>query len=118
MPNRCFLCKTEEEMRDHVPLHCPKACILWQLVFALFNVQWVMHSLMRGMLLSWSHSFVGKKRKMTWKVAPLCLFWFIWKERNRRTFENCKSLDQRIKIFFRIIFGIGLDCTLGMVLCR
>ena len=38
MPNRCYMCKAGEETRDHILLHCPKASILWQLVFALFHV--------------------------------------------------------------------------------
>ena len=52
MPNRYYMCKEEEETSDHILLHCPKACILWQLIFALFGVQWVMHSSVRGLLLS------------------------------------------------------------------
>ena len=39
-------------MSDYILLHCPKARILWQLIFALFGVQWVVHSLVRGLQLS------------------------------------------------------------------
>ena len=39
LPKRCYMCKEEEETSDHILLHCPKALILWQLVFALFGVQ-------------------------------------------------------------------------------
>ena len=63
MPNRCYMCEVEEETSDHIVLHCPKARMLWQLVFYFFNVQWVMHSLVRGVLLSWGDSLVGKKIK-------------------------------------------------------
>ena len=90
LPNRCYMCKEEEETSVHILLHCPKACILWQLIFSLFGVQWVMHSSVRGLLLSWGDFLVGRKRKKAWKVTPLCLFWSIWRERNRRTFENCE----------------------------
>ena len=38
MPNRCYMCKAEEETGDNILLHCPKSSILWQLVFALFHV--------------------------------------------------------------------------------
>ena len=31
---------------------------------------------------------VGKKRKKDWRAAPLCLFWTVWGERNRVTFDN------------------------------
>ena len=72
MPNRCYMCKAEEETVDHLLLHCPKASTLWQSVCALFHIQWVMHSLIRGVLLSWNGVPIDKKRK---KVAPLCIFW-------------------------------------------
>ena len=104
MFNRCYLCKVEKETGDSILLHCPKACMLWQLIFALFDVQWVMHSSMRGVLFSWGDSLVGKKSKKAWKVAPLYLFWSIWRERNRRAFENCESLDETIKSSFLYLF--------------
>ena len=74
MPNRCYMCKAEEETGDHLLLHCSKVSTLWQLAFALFHIQWVMHSSMRGVFLSWNGVPVSKKRKKVWKVAPLCIF--------------------------------------------
>ena len=62
--------------------------------------------------MSWHGSFVGKKRNKAWKVAPLCMFWALWRERNKRVFDNYESTNQAIKIFFYIYFGIGLDCTI------
>ena len=69
---------------------------LWHLIFALFGVQWVMHSTIRGVLLSWCGISVGKKRKKAWKAAPLCLFWTILREINRRAFDNCESMGHLI----------------------
>ena len=37
IPNRSYMYKEEEEMGDYI-LHCTKACNLWQLIFALFDV--------------------------------------------------------------------------------
>ena len=55
---------------------------------------------------------MGKKRKKALKTAPLCMFWALWRERNRRIFDNFENTDQTINFFFCIYFGIGLDCTL------
>ena len=104
LPNRCYMCKVVEETGYHILLHCPKASLLWQLVFALFQVQWVMHSSVRGVLLSWNSCSVDKKRKKAWKVASLCIFWSIWKERNGRAFEDRESSDQTIQSSFLYIF--------------
>ena len=38
LANRCFLCCAEEEMINHILIHCSKARVLWELVFALFGV--------------------------------------------------------------------------------
>ena len=45
-----------------------------------------------------------KKMKKAWKVAPLCSFWTIWRERKRRAFDNCESMDQTIKNSFLYVF--------------
>ena len=51
-------------------------------------------------LLGWRDSFVGKKRKVVWQVGPLCLFWVIWKARNRIAFEDSVLSIQRLKASF------------------
>ena len=108
IPNRCYLCKEEEETSDHILIHCLKAHLLWQLIFALFGIQWVLSCSVREVLLSWHESFVGKKRKKAWKAALLCMFWALWRERNRRAFDNFESTDQTIKISFFVSF-LGLS---------
>lgn len=69
-----YLCKQEEESSDRLLIHCVKASMLWHLIFSLFGVTWVMHSMVKENLLSWHGSFVGKKHKKAWMVAPLYLF--------------------------------------------
>ena len=43
---------------------------------------------------------MGRKRRKVWWVAPLCLFWKIWKERNSRAFEIKEHSIHRIKFNF------------------
>ena len=42
MVNWCCLCKRNGETVNHLLLHCPFSKEVWDLVFALFGVQWVM----------------------------------------------------------------------------
>ena len=42
LANRCFLCCVEEEMINHILIHCSKAKVLWELVFTLFGVNLVL----------------------------------------------------------------------------
>ena len=43
---------------------------------------------------------MGKKHKKIWMAAPLCLFWTLWRARNRLVFKNEVTSAQRIKANF------------------
>ena len=95
LANRCFLCCVEEESID-----CTKARVLWELLFALFGVMWVLPYSVRDTFLGWHSTFMGKKCSKVWMAAPLCLFWAVWKERNRIAFENEELSIHRMKNSF------------------
>ena len=95
-----FLCCSEEELIDHILIHCTMARVLWELLFAIFGVTWVLPLSIRETFIGWHGSFVGKKRKKAWMIAPLCLFWTVWKERNKIVFDNEELLIQRMKNSF------------------
>ena len=75
--NRCYLCHSNEESINHLLLHCVKTRALWEMLFSLFGVLWVVPFSVRETLLSWNGSFVGKKRKKVWRTGPLCIFWTV-----------------------------------------
>ena len=87
LANRCFLCCEEEESIDHILIHCTRARVIWELLFALFGVTWVLPFSVRDTLIGWCGFNLGKKRRKVWKAAPLCPFWAVWKERNRIAFD-------------------------------
>ena len=55
---------------------------------------------MKETLLRWHGSLVGKAYKKAWQVAPLCIFWTVWKERNLLVFGNEELSLQRLKTSF------------------
>ena len=69
-------------------------------VLYYFWVSWVLPSSIRSTLLGWDGSFVGKKRKEVWRTGPLCIFWTVWKTRNRIAFEDDVFSIQRLKSSF------------------
>ena len=77
LANRFFFCLVEEESTNHILIHCTKTRVLWELLFTLFGVTWVLPYSVRETLFCWLGSFVGKKRKKAWKLALLCLFWAV-----------------------------------------
>ena len=40
---------------------------------------------------------MGKKRRKIWKSIPICIFWTVWKEKNRIAFRKEILHVQRLK---------------------
>ena len=102
LASRYYLCQRHEESIDHILLHCTKARTLWALLFSLFWVQWVVPATatVKATLLGWDGSFVGEKRKEVLRAGPLCLFWMVWKARNKIAFEEEVLSIQRLRSSF------------------
>ena len=98
--NRCFLCEEDEETINHLLIYRRSAKMLRDLLLSIGGISWVFPRSVLHTLLAWQGITVGKKRKKIWTAAPLCLFWTIWRARNRLTFENKVTSAQRIKIIF------------------
>ena len=64
-------------------------------------------SLVKETLLGWHWSFVAKEHRKVWKAGPLCLFWIVWKARNRIVFEGGKTLYPKAKKFFCFLSLVG-----------
>ena len=104
MANRCFMCGEGEEIVDHLLIHCPSVRGLWELLLAIVGFSWVFLLSVKETLLSWRGSFVGKKRKRAWMVAPLSIFWIVWRERNNLVFNNVDLFIIRMKRDFLCSF--------------
>ncbi|RVW66277.1 hypothetical protein CK203_065982 [Vitis vinifera] len=74
LANKCFLCLAEVETVDHLLLHCVMTRTLWNLLFSLFGVEWVLSGTVKETLLGWHGAFVGKIRKKAWQMAPYVYF--------------------------------------------
>ena len=98
--NRCFLCEEDEETIDHLLIRYKRAKTLWNLFLSVVGTSWVFPHSVLYTLLAWQGTAMGKKRKKIWMIAPLCLFWTLWHERNRVVFENEVTSIQRIKANF------------------
>ena len=50
--NRCFLCEENEETIDHLLIHCSRAKMLWDLLLAITEANWVFPRTVRQLLLA------------------------------------------------------------------
>ena len=51
--NWCYMCKCNSESVNHLFLHCTVASELWDMVFGLFGVNWVMPLFVVGLFACW-----------------------------------------------------------------
>ena len=92
--NRCCMCYCNEEIVDHLLLHCLLAHSLLVHMLQFFGIQWVMPGSVENLVFCWSY-WLGKFNSDIWNLVPSCLMWIVWMERNRRSFEDTqKSLTQ------------------------
>ena len=85
--NRCCLCCSNAESRDHLLLLCPIAHSLWMYMLRLVGIEWVKPGSVVDLLFCWYH-WLWKHSSNIWDLVLGCLMWTIWTERNRRTFED------------------------------
>jgi hypothetical protein len=116
----CCLCRESGESPDHILLHCKIARELWNMVFVLFGVQWVMPETVLDLFSSWQGSCGSRRTKMVWRVVPHCVFWCIWRERNARHFEDINTSIPKLKSrFFQLLFewvkGLGIFSISSLV---
>ena len=94
------MCKCSSESVNHLFLHCPVASEVWDMVFGLFGVSWVMPSSVVVLFACWQSHFGRLRNGVIWKIVPPCLMWCIWKERNNRCFEDSNVLSPTSSFFF------------------
>jgi hypothetical protein len=78
----CCMCKEAGESIDHLFLHCHTARELWDLVFSMFGLRWVMPCHVVDLLACWTGQNRRSRSDAIWALIPHCLMWIIWRERN------------------------------------
>jgi len=84
--------KKSGESIEHLLLHCEVARNLWSYILTLFGVGWVIPRRVLELLTSWGYSFGCGPAKEVWRLASLCLMWYLWQERNARYSEDVETL--------------------------
>ena len=63
-----------------------------------------MPRLVKSFFFIWRNWF-GKHLSIIWNMAPACLMWLVWQERNARIFEDkARTLEHLKCLLFRTLF--------------
>jgi hypothetical protein len=89
---------------DHLLLHCEVARDLWSSIYNLFGVVWVIPRRVINLLNSWRSQVGYRPVREAWQLAPLCLWWCLWPERNARNFEDVEMLGTKLRKFVLYTF--------------
>jgi hypothetical protein len=73
---------------------------IWHLVLISFEVSWVTLGNVPQLLHCWKFLGHGHPREAIWKAIPALLMWGIWREKNRRIFEDSESSVLLLKSSF------------------
>jgi hypothetical protein len=76
--------------------------------FHFFDVTWVMNGKVIDLLACWKGQRGNKMVWEVWRIAPLCLMWIIWRERNFRCFEDKELTTAKISTrFLTLLYQMG-----------
>uniref|UniRef100_A0A2N9IQI4 Protein farnesyltransferase/geranylgeranyltransferase type-1 subunit alpha n=1 Tax=Fagus sylvatica TaxID=28930 RepID=A0A2N9IQI4_FAGSY len=71
------------------------------------RLEWVLPAKVLDMLAGW-HNWFGRRSSAVWNLAPLYVMWSLWKERNRRIFEDLEKPFSHLQEQFS---GLLFDCS-------
>lgn len=120
---KCVLCDQEDEMMDHLLLGCGYSREVWHLCLAAFNMQGLIVVHERRVMYWWidSRKWLPKVIRRAFDSLFFLVGWFLWKERNARTFGGIPRSPAQL--FQAIIAEADLWITAGfrrlsVLLCR
>lgn len=103
-----MICFENSDDNLHTFLYCPQSLSLWGQLATLIGFPAISHP-------SW-----WAAQRAIWRPIPLIVFWFIWKSRNNRIFQNFKGpfnciLDKVIPFYSSILHISPLQNNLQRV---
>ena len=104
----CCMCKKSGENISHLLMHCPVAREVWNFIFSIFGIQWVMPCGVLDLLSCWDVCCLSVRIRKVWDMIPLCVFWCLWWERNSRSFEGTERNLLEIK---GTVLRTIMDCS-------
>lgn len=97
---KCVMCNKSKESVDHLLLNCEVAQRCWSDLERNLNWQGPLQCSLKEVFESWLRQPSKSTLSCVWKVNPSIVIWEIWKEHNRRIFQD-KADDGR-RLLLRI----------------
>lgn len=103
MPNRCAMCKKEEEKVEHLLVQCEFASELWDQMVKQLQLQWAKPCSTTKIIVLWWLPWSQDKTRRVWAMIALHVLWAIWKERNARIFkEHSRMVEETLQTCLKL----------------
>jgi len=101
-PSRCYLCNRETETQEHLLINCGYTRNLWREVGRLFRKPEKYPKETNEVIFLWQkEKFQCRVVRRAWDLIAGFVLWMVWKERNRRIFQN--KVKNSEKIWKRVV---------------
>ncbi|OVA19041.1 Reverse transcriptase zinc-binding domain [Macleaya cordata] len=94
--SRCNLCYAASESIEHLLCTCPFVWRIWNSFLEDAGVSTVLQGSVIELLDGWYKKFDSRQAKLVWKMIPVEIMWAVWKEQNKRIFEERKQCWSRV----------------------
>jgi len=96
-PSKCHLCNREPETQEHLLINCDYTRTLWREVGRLFCKPGKYPKETREIIFLWQNEkFQCRVVRRAWDLMAGFVLWMVWKERNRRIFQNKGKNSEKI----------------------
>lgn len=99
LPNMCSLCLQDEELVNHVIIHCPFVCEVWEITMREVGIAWIFPNRLGDLFHGWNMVRTSKKGRLLWSLIYSAMCWSLWLERNQYIFENL--LEPASKVYIK-----------------
>lgn len=93
------MCKKNGMSVNYLLLYFEMASALWNTIFSLVWLAWVIRSWVVDLFTCWKRHFDRIKNANIWNMILTCLMGCLWKKTDDRNFEDCEQIVVELKDF-------------------
>ena len=86
---------------------------LWDFVFRIINLTWVMPGRVGDVLVCWSRKFADPLAQVIWKMILFCIWWCLWREHNQRCFDDSTMSSNQLQDTFLLSIYLWANVMMG-----
>ncbi|CAN1838944.1 Putative ribonuclease H protein At1g65750 [Linum perenne] len=100
-PNRCSLCRQDEESVSHIFIHCPFVSPIWSKISSRLSIFGPLPDKLADLVAGWKRMNCDNSFESMHRVVLHSFVWHVWLERNDVIFRD--SVASASRVFYRSV---------------